>query len=113
MGFINLKTIRTLGLLFILGSGTPGLLTRHSVSLAQGRGQLMHASTEGSSTPGGNRSSEKVIRTGTKTEPAVDTLIGAMGLAHMAIETMATMIGVLREHTIMAHARTVMRLRDR
>ena len=44
MGFINLKTIRTLGLLFILGSATPSLLTRHSVSLAQGRGQLMQAS---------------------------------------------------------------------
>jgi len=47
MGVINLKTIPTLGLLFILvilGAATPSLLTPCSVSLAQGRGQLMQAS---------------------------------------------------------------------
>ena len=46
MGLINLKTIRSVGLLFILmilGSATPTLLTRYSVSFAQGRGQWAQA----------------------------------------------------------------------
>jgi len=47
MGLINLKRIQTGGLLLILmlvGSGTPGLVTHHSISFAQGRGQLAQAS---------------------------------------------------------------------
>jgi hypothetical protein len=46
MGLINLKTIRSVSLfiLMTLGSATPTLVTRYSVSLAQGRGQLAQAS---------------------------------------------------------------------
>lgn len=47
MGLINLNRIQTGGLLLILmllGSAMPGLVTRHSTSFAQGRGQLSQAS---------------------------------------------------------------------
>ncbi len=47
MGLINVKRIQTGSLLFILmllGSGTSGFVSHHSISFAQGRGQLAQAS---------------------------------------------------------------------
>jgi hypothetical protein len=134
MGLINLKTIRSVSLfiLMTLGSATPTLVTRYSVSLAQGRGQLAQASRNyelgvqaGRQDArrnlsndyqrhrrefGGNRISGKVTRMDTKIDSAVDTPIGAMNRDLTGMVTMATMIGVLLNRTAMAEGHMVMRL---
>ena len=130
MGLINLNRIQTGGLLLILmllGSGMPGLVTHHSTSFAQGRGQLAQASRNyelgfqaGRQDARRNLSNnylrhrrqfnarwEPEFRDGYQNGYA-DTfgrVLPGYETDHMATVMMATMIGVLLGHTVMAGVR--------
>ena len=138
MGLINVKRIQTSGLLLILillGLGSPRLLTNHSVSFAQGRGQLAQASRNyelgfqaGRQDARRNLSNnylrhrrqfnarwEPEFRDGYENGYA-DTFDRGYSLrdsTRMATVTMATMIRVLPGLTVMAEGRMVTRLLGR